>query len=123
MIVFHSFAGYTHEGHDQLPGAGAPHGGVLQDLENIHLELLVDTGGIKLYPYDEALKPLALNEVQIEGTATLPKKTKAEKVVFKSEGAAFSATVDAKGAHRYKLEVTATYKGKKNKAKFNVEPQ
>lgn len=124
MIIFLPLTGFAHEGHDKMPGAvAAPHGGIMHDLENMYLELLVDASGVKLYPYDHDLKPLALKDVKIEGTATLPKKTKAEKVIFTQEGAAFGATVDAKGTHRYKLEVTVTHQGKKDKAKFNVEPQ
>jgi len=114
----------AHEGHNKTPGAvAAPHGGVMQGLENIYLELLVDASGIKLYPYDHDLKPVALKDVKIEGSVTFPKKTKAEKVALTSEGDAFSAKVDAKGAHRYTLEVTVTHQGKKEKTKFNVEPQ
>ncbi len=114
----------AHEGHDKTPGAvAAPHGGVIQDIEHIYLELLTETNGLKLYPYDHELKPIALKDVKIEGSATFPKKPKAEKVSFTSEGEAFSAKVDSKGAHRYTLDVTITHAGKKEKTKFNVEPQ
>lgn len=115
---------FAHEGHDKTPGAvTAPHGGVMKDLKHIYLELLVDTTGIKLYPYDHDLKPVALSDIKIEALATFPKKSKAEKIVFTTEADAFSAKVDAKGAHRYTLEVTVTHQEKKDKTKFNVEPQ
>lgn len=124
MIAFLPLGGFAHEGHDHTPGAvAAPHGGIMHDLEHMYLEFLVDAGGVKLYPYNHELEPLAISEVGIEGSATLPKKTKPEKVTFKPAGSGFSASFDAKGAHRYMLEVTVTYRGKKDKAKFNVEPQ
>ena len=117
------FMSFAHEDHDKTPDTvAAPHGGIMKDLKHIYLELLVDTGGIKIYPYDHDLKPVVLKNVKMEGTARFPKKAKTEKVAFTTEDGAFSAKVDAKGAHRYSLEVTVTHQGKKEKTKFNVEP-
>jgi hypothetical protein len=115
---------FAHEGHDKTPGAvSAPHGGIMQDLEGIYLELLVDANGIKLFPYDHDQKPIPTKNVKLEGIASFPKKAKPETVNFTMDSEGFTAKVEAKGAHRYTLEVTVSYGGKKEKTKFNVEPQ
>lgn len=114
---------YAHEGHDKTPGAvAAPHGGIMQDLEHIFLELTVESNDLKIYPYDHDLKPIALKDLKLEGSATLPKK-KAQKISFSQSNDAFTAKFDATGASHYALEVVVTHQGKKEKAKFNVEPQ
>lgn len=114
----------AHEGHDKTPGTvSAPHGGIIQKAGDLNLELLVNSGGAKIYPFDHDMKPIPLSELKFEGTVTLPKKTKGEPVSFESQEDHVSAKVDAKGAYRYTLNLTVTYKGKKEKAEFNLEPQ
>lgn len=115
---------YAHEGHDKTPGAvAAPHGGVVKGTDSLYWELVNESGGLKLYPLTHDLAPVPLKEIALAGTVTLPKKPKAEPVTFSQDGDAFSAKVDAKGAHRYALDLSVTYKGKKEKVKFQIEPQ
>lgn len=114
----------AHEGHDKAPGAkSAPHGGLVTGASKIDLELVNSEGGIKIYPYDLEMTPIPLDKVAIEGTATFPRKSKGEKVSFTKDSDAFTAKVDMKGAYRYALDLAVTYMGKKEKIKFNVEPQ
>lgn len=115
---------WTHEGHDKAPGAvAAPHGGLIQGTSEMYLELVTSEGGLKIYPFTHDLKPIALKELKIDGRVSFPKKAKSEAVKLNATDEAFEAKIDAKGAHRYTLELSIAYQGKKEKTKFNVEPQ
>lgn len=123
-LTFAQSPSLAHEGHDKTPGAvAAPHGGIVQGTNQLYLELVPSADGVKIYPMDHDVKPVALSEVKLDGTATFPKKSKGEPVKFSQEGDAFVAKIAAKGAHRYTLNLNVEYKGKKEKAKFTVEPQ
>lgn len=120
MIGFQAFA---HEGHDKTPGAvAAPHGGQLKGTSQLYVELVPSTNGVKLYAVDHEMKSIAIKDVKIEGTVSLPKK-KAEKLALKASESYLEAKVDAKGAHRYTLDLQVGYKGKTETVSFNVEPQ
>lgn len=115
--------GLAHEGHDQTPGAvQAPHGGTIQGTGQLYLELVNEASGIKLYPLTHEMAAVAPREVTVAATAQPPKKKKAP-VKFIVVDDHFEGKVDARGAHRYALEVTATYKGRKERVTFQVEPQ
>lgn len=115
---------FAHEGHDKTPGAiAAPHGGIVQGTSHLYLELVSSSEGVKIYPMDHDAKAVPLSEVKLEGSVTFPKKSKAEAIKFSVEGGAFVAKVAAKGAYRYTLNLNVEHKGKKEKAKFTVEPQ
>lgn len=115
--------GHAHAGHDKIPGdVQAPHGGTIQGTSHLYLELVNDASGIKLYALTHEMTPVAPTEVSVVATAQPPKKKK-EPVKFAVVDDHFEAKVDAKKVYRYTLEITATYKGKKEKAKFQVEPQ
>jgi len=46
-----------------------PHGGILQEAEGIHAELLIDKSGQpKVYLYDKSMKPLERSDVQAKLT-------------------------------------------------------
>lgn len=120
---FYGSGGYAHEGHDKMPGAvQAPHGGTVKGTSQLYIELVNEPSGIKLYPLTHEMTPVALKDVTIAGTAEAPKKKK-ETVKFTNTDDHFEAKVDAKGAYRYTLELMTTYKGKKEKITFQVEPQ
>lgn len=114
----------AHEGHDKSPGAvAAPHGGTVQVGSQIILELVSKNDGVEIYAFDHDMKPLNTKDVKVEGKMSLPKKSKAEVLKFTAEGEAFAAKINAKGTHRYTLDLVASYAGKKEKIKFSVEPQ
>lgn len=124
ISLFVASVSVAHEGHDKSPGTmAAPHGGIVQGTSHIYLELVTNSNGVQVYAFDHDMKPVSTKDVKLEGTATLPKKGKGEPVKFSTEGEAFVAKVDAKGAHRYLLDLSVTHGGKKEKIKFNVEPQ
>jgi hypothetical protein len=56
-----AFAAQESKGHEHK----TPHGGVVQEAEGIHAELLIDkTGQPKVYLYDKAMKPLERGDIQ-----------------------------------------------------------
>ncbi len=114
----------AHEGHDKTPGAlAAPHGGVVKGTDHIYLELVTESGGIKIYPLDHATKAVPFTDVKLEGKMSVPRKNKAEIIKFTVDGDHFAAKVDTKGAHRYDLNIKVTHGGKTENLKFSVEPQ
>ena len=51
-------------------GHKTPHGGILQEAEGMHAELLIDkTDQPKLYLYDKAMKPVERSDIQAKLTA------------------------------------------------------
>lgn len=115
---------WAHEGHDKSPGVvAAPHGGIVQGTRDAYVELVSKADGIQIYLYNHDMKPLDMSTAKIEGTARLPKKNKGDAVTFTQESGAWIGKIDAKGAHRYTLELSITVSGKKDKTKFTVEPQ
>ena len=115
---------HAHEGHDKTPGAlAAPHGGQVKGTDHIYLELVSSGGEIKAYPLDHEMKPVPVADVKLDGKMSIPRKNKSEAVKFTAQADYFLAKVDAKGAHRYDLDVTITHGGKAEKLKFSVEPQ
>ncbi len=116
--------GFAHEGHDKTPGAmAAPHGGVIIGTSQLYLELVSESGGVKIYPLTHDTASIPTKEVALQGSITFPKKPKAVPIAFVQNETHFSAKVDAKGAYRYFLDIVVTYKGKKDKVRFQVEPQ
>lgn len=113
----------AHEGHNKTPGAiKAPNGGVVEGTSDLYIELVNDASGIKLFPMTHDLAPISPKEVKLMGTSQVPKKAKTS-VKFSVVEDHFESKVDAKGAYRYTLELSVEFKGKKEKVKFQVEPQ
>lgn len=115
---------FAHEGHDKTPAAlSAPHGGQLKGTSQLYIELVSDPAGFKLYTIDHDLKTIPVNEVKIEGTAKIPKQKKSEKIALNSSESFLEGKFDAKGSHRYTVDLKVTYKGKTEDVSFSVEPQ
>lgn len=113
----------AHEGHDHGPSsAQAPKGGVIRSLETVHLELLTKGKSISLYAYDTDLKPADVTKFPVSATVTLPKK-KPELLKLTPKGDHWAAEFDAKGAHRYALEISISQGGHDDKVKYTVEPK
>ncbi len=124
MTLFFSLVTFSHEGHDKTPGAlSAPHGGQIKGTSQLYLELVSDKNGFKIYTIDHDLKTIPIKEVKIEGTMKLPKQKKSEKLPLMTSESFLESKVDAKGSHRYTVDLKVTYKGKTENVSFNVEPQ
>lgn len=113
----------AHEGHDHGPAiAQAPHGGTFQKGKKIAIEIVQEGGELKIYPLTTALKALKSSDINITATYELPKK-KAEGLSLQSSDDFFVAKVDAKGAHRFKLDLNISYQGSKENLSFQIEPE
>ncbi len=114
----------AHEGPHDAPGAvTAPHGGLAQQTSRFYLELVSESGGVRIYTLDHDMKTVATAGLKMEGVVTFPKKKKSESIQFTTDGDAFVAKVDAKGAHRYTLKASVTQDGKSESSTFTVEPK
>lgn len=124
FLCFFTFrAALAHEGHDHGPGSvQAPKGGVIRSLETVHLELLSKGKTVTIYAYDTSLKPADVSKFPVSATVTLPKK-KAEPLKLLPGGDHWTGEFDAKGAHRYTLELSIEQGGHKDKVKYTVEPK
>lgn len=113
----------AHEGHDHGPSTvQAPKGGIVRSLETVHLELLTKGKIITVYAYDLNLKPANVANFPITATVTLPKR-KSEPLRLAPSGDHWRGEFDAKGAHRYTLELSIRQGGHDDQVKFTVEPR
>ncbi len=124
MVSFAFLKGFAHEGHDKMPGAlSAPHGGQVKGTDHLYIELISDAEGIKLYPLTHEMKPIPLDQLKLEGTFRLPKGKKSDTLVLKKGSDYFEAKVQAKGSHRYQVDLKVTFMKATDSLSFNVEPQ
>ena len=123
LVTFLSVELFAHEGHGHGPSqVQAPKGGIIRSLETVHVELIVKGNTLELYAYGLDLKPMQVKAYPATATVTLPRKP-AQKVALVDKGDHWQAEYDAKGAHRYGLELAIRQGGHDDKIKFNVEPK
>ncbi len=116
-------AAMAHEGHEHGPSAvQAPKGGVMRSLETVHLELVAKGKNLKIYPYALNLQSAAASKFTISLSAALPKK-KAAPLKFDVKGDHWESSFEAKGAHRFTLELTIEQGGHSDKVTWVVEPK
>lgn len=122
LFVFSNIA-IAHEGHDHGSSQiQAPKGGVIRSLEEIHLELIIEEKIIKIYVYNTSLEADDVNKYPVKAKVILP-RGKTEFIELESKGDHWQAKFDAKGAHRYTLEVSIKQSGHDDKISFTVEPK
>ncbi len=121
LLTF-STSSFSHEGEHGPSAVQAPKGGVMRSLETVHLEMLTKGQSVQIYLYDANLKPADVSKYPITATVTLPKK-KSEPLKLESKGDHWLANFDAKGAHRYSLELNIVQGGHNDKINFTVEPK
>lgn len=118
-----SSAAFAGEGHDHgVPGAvAAPKGGEIKPALGSFFELLKSDKVLKVYPYDDKLKPLSLDLLtEIEATAKLP-RGKGEKIEVTKHKDHLMMSYDAKKSHRYELMIKFKVNGKADSVTYNVE--
>lgn len=114
---------YAHEGHDSTPGAiQAPNGGIVEPFKALYIEKVVESTGVKLYPLTHETQPIALKDLKVDASYTLPKGKK-QALKLTEEGDHYIAKVDAKGAYKYSLELKVSYQGKSETKVLQIEPQ
>lgn len=113
----------AHEGHDHGPSAvQPPKGGILRSLETVHLELVAKGKMLKVYAYDMNLQPVEVSGLPMTASVTLP-RGKAQALPLAAKGKYWEAQFDAKGAHRYTVELAIRQGGHDDKVKYTVEPK
>lgn len=114
---------HAHEGHDHGPSMIAPpKGGVIRSLETIHLELLPQGKTVKIFVYDKKMEPVEAKKYPVSAMATRPRK-QAEAVELKTKKSHWEFEYDAKGSHRYTLQLSIEQGGHKDKVQWNIEPR
>ena len=114
---------YAHQGHDDHgSGPRITHGGVVKEGKILNMELVTQGSSIMLYPLSKDGEAIPIKDITIAASSQAPKKAKS-KVDLKPGADHFMGTVESKGSYRFELQVEATYKGKKDSLKFQVEPQ
>lgn len=124
----------AHDGPHDAPGdVQAPKGGLIRTTEDGHFELLRKRDPqskleqLTLYFYDvgDLSKPRPVEGVQIEAKLILPgaDRKKAPSVAFMPQGDHWTATLDAKKAHRYTLDFAVVVGKTSHKLKYTLEPK
>jgi hypothetical protein len=117
----------AHEGHDHDAPTTlrAPKGGVIKALDQSRVEVVSKGKDIKIFVYDQEMKPAPTADFQIVAKAALPRTKKEEDVRLVSKDNFFEGSFDAKGAHRYtlKLAVTALKMSRTDHLTFTIEPR
>lgn len=125
IAAFISSSAPAHEGHSHGPsGPEAVNGGVVKEGKSLNMELVSQSGEVKLFPAAKDGKPLSVESVELSATAQPRGKPKA-KITLQPSGTHFLGKIDAKGSKRLELKVEASLKGSKAKDAFvfQVEPE
>jgi hypothetical protein len=118
-----SMTAFAHEGHDKAPGAlSAPNGGSIKGTSSYFAEVVYDAGKVKVFVYDHDMKSLKSSSVKVTATVKFPKSSKPAELKLTPSGDALVGTVDAKGAHRFSVNLSIGKDGKSEKVSFNIEP-
>jgi hypothetical protein len=117
----------AHEGHDHdMPsGKKALKGGILKSLEKTNVEVVSRQKNLKIYLYDQDMKPQAISGYQVTAKSENPRTKKLEDVLLTAGESFYEANYDAKGMHRYTLHVAIRdpKTGHDDKIKFTIEPR
>lgn len=119
--ILFSTVSFSHEGHDQLPGAlKSNHGGVVQAGKEINLEYVVSGNEVKLYPLSHEGKDIPLKDVSFSVTSKRPKE-KSSAIKVDEVDRVSILKVDFKKAYRIEVEVKVDHIGRESHFKFQVE--
>lgn len=104
-VALLSLTAFSHEGHDHgtPKGVKAPKGGIIKALEQTMVEVVNKGNSIKIYLYDNELKPQDAAQYSISAAAQKPRIKKQDEITLTTTGNMLEATYDAQGIHRYTL--------------------
>lgn len=117
---------FAHEGDHPAPGSvQAPKGGLILSIEKSHIEVVARGKDLKVYTYDQALKPTQASAYNIRAKAEFPRGKGEFEVMLKPQGSHLEASFDAKGVHRYTLvlKVREPNGNHDDTLKFTIEPR
>ncbi len=103
-----SLSAFAHEGHDHdaPTGVAAPKGGIIKSLENVHIEVVGRGKELKIYFYNQDMKPEAIKSYTVTAMTQLPRTKKQVSLPLISKDTHFEGTYDANNTHRYTLILT-----------------
>lgn len=106
LTLFTSIA-LSHEGHDHdAPKGVTPQkGGIIKSLEQSYVEVVSRGQNVKIYFFNKELKQQDASTYTVKAKAKKPRSKQAEVVTLKSGTEFLEANYDAKGVHRYTLEL------------------
>lgn len=126
-LTFFASAALSHEGHnhDAPKGVTPQKGGIIKSLEQSYVEVVSRGQNVKIYFYDKELKQQDASTYTVTAKAKKPRVKQAETVNLKSGKEFLEATYDAKGVHRYTLEldIKDPKEAHSDKIDFVVEPR
>lgn len=113
---------FSHGDHHHGPsGKNAPKGGRMLETEDLHIELVTRAQEIKIYIYDEKMKPFtALKDLKASLTTQLPRAAKLA-LEFQIKEDHLYAKFDKGAAHRFILELTITHGGHSDTLNWTIE--
>ena len=116
-----SFA-HAHEGHvHEAALEAAPHGGILRNADPFKAEAVLNGDRVRVYVYDQNLKPVTLDKEQAKGEVQFPRQ-KAKPVVFNKKEGFYEATIKGiNKVHRFDLHMNLQIGAKKALADFGID--
>lgn len=114
---------FAHEGAHGPEQKVAPHGGILRDSASLMFELVKSGETIKIYPLTHEGKAIELKLVELDTKKSTLTDAKKKPVPFTlvPENDMFLVKFEKGSSYRYLLNLNARYKGKENKANWQIE--
>ena len=113
---------FGHSGHNHEPAVEpAPHGGMLRNAPPFKSEVVLNKDTVKLYIYDENLKPVKLDKKQLKGDVQFPRKEK-KPITFELKKDHYHTTIPGiTKTHRFDMHVQLEAGDKKALADFGID--
>ncbi len=117
----------AHENHDHDAPTTlkAPKGGIIKALDEARIEVIYKGNNIQIFVYDTKMTPTLTSGFKILAKAELPRSGKIEIINLVAKDTRFEGSFDAKGSHRYTLNlaVTTVKTGRTDHLTFTIEPR
>lgn len=115
MTLTMPFLVFAHEDHDHgSPKDARPlKGGLVQRLEEVHVEVVPRGNSVRIYLLDlksEKAKSMNFADFTISAKAELPRAKTSSTLKLEAKDGYYETTYDAKGAHRYNLVISLAHK-------------
>ena len=122
-ILFFAVSAMSHEGAHGPEQKVAPHGGVLRDGASLMLELVKEGGVIKVYPITHDGQAIDAKSVEVDTQKSSLTDAKKKSVAYNlvPEGNVLSLKFEKGSSYRYAFNLVAKFKGKENKAHWQIE--
>ena len=110
VVILKSLVGLAHVGHDEPKVLKPLKGGVIQSATDVNVEVVSKDRKLIFYVYNKAMKPVIMNDLQFNVSATNPKTKKTQELVLKATKEGLESEYDSTGLHRYTLNLSVVNK-------------